>query len=218
MFGNRFLDYLANFFIFAGLGILLFTFYPVAEQEIVYTLKHIAPSEQKVAETEKEIREAKDLEAKSLIPKSTVIFPVSFDFSLVIPKIGVNSEVFPNINSANESEYLPILKKGVAHAAGSSLPYEDGPIFIFAHSTDVFYNIAHYNAVFFLLHRLGRGDDIYIFYNNRKYSYKVTEKKIVTPADIPNEVKNAANNTLILQTCWPPGTTLQRLLVFSAKI
>ena len=98
---------------------------------------------------------------------------------------------------------------------GSVLPNEFGPVFIFAHSTDSFYNIGAYNAEFFLLNKLLAGDEAIIFYKDKKYKYKVIDKKVVEADDISAEVKKLTGSHLVLQTCWPPGTTLKRLLVIA---
>lgn len=196
-----------------GIGLLGFIYLPVAIQEVRYALPHTQATE--IAETPEEIAKAKSADPE--FAKTTII-PVNFDFSLVIPQIGVNSTVFANIDSGNQDEYLPILKQGVAHAQGSSLPNQSGPVFIFAHSTDTFYNISRYNATFFLLNKLNGGESIFIFYEDRKYEYKVSSKAVVDAEDIPYEVNSHLENGLILQTCYPPGTTLKRLLVFAKLV
>jgi len=59
---------------------------------------------------------------------------------------------------------------------------------------------------------------VVIFYQNKRYNYIVTGSKIVSPMDVSYLVnsQNQDKQQLILQTCWPPGTTLQRLLVFAS--
>jgi sortase A len=198
-----------------GVGIIIFTFAPVAGQEIRYEMQQVSGKEPVVADVSPETDEAVAPTAQPWEYQRTIIYPRSLDFSLVIPEIGVNSLVFPNIDSGNEAEYLPILKQGVAHAAGSSLPNQPGVVFLFSHSTDAFYNIGRYNAAFFLLNKLKPADEIYLFYRNRRYQYAVTEKRIVAAEEIPDLVAGLSGNQLVLQTCWPPGTTLKRLLVLA---
>lgn len=209
----KIISFLGNLLIFLGLTILVLIFYPVLIQEADYQVKKISSQEYQLVEDPQKIEEAK--KETALFNRQILLVPKSFDFSLVIPKIGVNSEVFPEIDSTNENDYLPVLKQGVAHAQGSSLPNGPGTVFIFAHSTDSFYNIARYNATFFLLRKLENDDDIYVFYNNKKYSYLVVDKKIVKPEEVDSEVKKLEGNFLVLQTCYPPGTTLKRLLVIA---
>ena len=120
--------------------------------------------------------------------------PVSFEFGLVIPKIEVNERVFPNIDSDNRSAYLPVLKKGVAHAKGSSLPDQPGPVFIFAHSSDNFINIGQYNAAFFLLNGLDKRDPVMVYYQGDKYRYEVFKKVLVWPDEVSQAVPQTSAN------------------------
>ena len=51
----------------------------------------------------------------------------------------------------NKNEFLPVLRKGIAHAKGTALPNEtNGNVYLFAHSTDSLLNVGRYNAVFTL--------------------------------------------------------------------
>lgn len=207
---------MSSFLILGGLLILIFTFSPVLVQEINYQIKKTKPEKYHLVDSPDEIEVSG--KEKKIVFQPKILIPVNFDFSLVIPKIGVNAQVFSNIDSANQEEYLPVLKKGVAHAKGSSLPNQPGVVFIFAHSTDSFFNITHYNAAFFLLNKLEPEDEIYIFFQNKKFRYQTIEKKIVNPEAVNQEIKNLSANYLILQTCYPPGTTLKRLIVIAQNL
>ena len=90
---------------------------------------------------------------------------------------------------------------------------------MFAHSTDSPINIIRYNAIFYLLRELDRGDEIEVYFAGVKHRYIVTDKKIVEPTDVQylTPTNNESKEQLILQTCWPPGTTLKRLLIFAEK-
>jgi len=43
--------------------------------------------------------------------------------------------------------------------------------------------------------------------------YKITEKKVISPGDISILERNHDKPELTLMTCWPIGTTLNRLIV-----
>jgi sortase A len=150
-------------------------------------------------------------------PQEQVLVPKDPNFSIIIPKIGASAKVFPNVDISNQNVFLPILMQGVAHAAGTVFPGMNGNVYLFAHSTDNFWDVGRYNAVFYLLKDLNKGDQVVIFYQNKRYNYIVTGSKIVSPSDVSYLVnsQNQDKQQLILQTCWPPGTTLQRLLVFA---
>jgi len=146
-----------------------------------------------------------------------VLVPQDTDYGIVIPKIGANAKIIANVNSATESDYLKALQQGVAHAAGTAYPGESGHIFLFAHSTDYIWNVGSYNAVFYLLYKLELGDEIDLFYQGQRYVYRVTDKTIVNPSEVEYLTRKTNEELLTLQTCWPPGTTLQRLLVFAKR-
>lgn len=150
--------------------------------------------------------------------KVEFLVPQDPNFSLIIPKIGANSRIIANVDPSDSNKYLESLKKGVAHAEGTSFPGEGGHIFLFAHSTDYFWNISSYNAVFYLLYKLEKGDEINLFYQGRRMVYRVIDKKIVNPSQVEYLTRKTNREFLTLQTCWPPGTTLQRLLVFAQRL
>ncbi|PJE63400.1 hypothetical protein COU89_03575 [Candidatus Roizmanbacteria bacterium CG10_big_fil_rev_8_21_14_0_10_45_7] len=155
---------------------------------------------------------------QSLQQTQEVITPVDTQFSVVIPKISANSRVVKNVDAAQYDEYIAALKVGVAHARGTALPGDRGHMYLFAHSTDNFFNVGAYNAVFYLLYKLEKDDDIYIFYNGKKFAYRVTETRIINPDELQYLTRDASEPFLTLQTCWPPGTTLKRLLVFASPL
>lgn len=192
------MKFVGGILIISGIIILLFTFGPVAKEEVGYQFNQLSgggySSEQSIT-------------------------PIDTGFGIVITKININAKVFPEIDSQNPQEFLPILKKGVAQAKGSAYPDQDGNVFLFAHSTDVFYNVGRYNAVFFLIGKLEKGDEIDIFYQNQRYKYEVTDKAVVSPDMLGQYVKeHTGGKTLTLQTCYPPGTTLKRFLVIAKQI
>lgn len=148
-------------------------------------------------------------------PKEQLLIPKDTDFNITIPKLGANAKIFPNINPNNDKEFLPVLQKGVAHAQGTVFPGMPGNIYLFAHSTDNFWDVGRYNALFYLLKDLEKGDDVVVFFENKRHNYRVTESKIIDPDDVSYLIKgqDTGKEKLLLQTCWPPGTTWKRLLV-----
>ncbi len=149
--------------------------------------------------------------------KEQILTPKDTDFSIVIPKIGASAKVFPNIDPANEEEFLPILMQGVAHAKGTVFPGHLGNTYLFAHSTDNFWDVGRYNAIFYLLKDLKKGDEVIMFFQGKRYDYIINDSKVVDSSNVESIVNAQSSGVeqLILQTCWPPGTTWQRLLVFA---
>ncbi|OGG15438.1 hypothetical protein A3D77_03000 [Candidatus Gottesmanbacteria bacterium RIFCSPHIGHO2_02_FULL_39_11] len=141
--------------------------------------------------------------------------PVSAKFGIIIPKIGANAPIAPNIDAGNPDIYLAALKKGVAHAAGTVFPGVTGNIYLFAHSTDNFWNVGRYNAIFYLLKELEKGDEVDLFLNGKRHIYRVTNKLVVDPTEIEYLTRQTNYEQLTLQTCWPPGTTFKRLIILA---
>ena len=139
--------------------------------------------------------------------------PISEEFFLEIPKINLTSAIIPNVDSANEEQYMDRLKIGVAHAKGSYFPGDNGPIVLFSHSTDTLAHILQYNAKFYALKDLEIGDDITIHFKGKTFTYKVSDQKIINPTQL--DTIRQTNSRLILTTCYPPGADWQRLVVFA---
>lgn len=141
-------------------------------------------------------------------------------FSLLIPKIHAKAKIIANVDPTDYASYMEALKIGVAHAKGSGFPgTPSANIYLFAHSTDDPINVVRFNAVFYLLSEVEAGDAIEVYFMGVKHLYTVIETKIVEPTDVTYLTpKNGdGNERLVLQTCYPPGTTLKRLLVIGEK-
>lgn len=215
---------IGNFLIFGSLFIISKTFYQPVKEEVRYFIDQrknkqyvIASSmNDPIVQTGSNIRTEKGSLAKAAkLTNVEVLVPVDPEYSIVIPKIAANARILPNVNAADENEYLDALQQGVAHAEGTAFPGEKGHIFMFAHSTDYIWNVGNYNAVFYLLYKLEAGDEINIFYKGKRHVYIVTGKRIVDPTQVEYLTKKTSEESLTLQTCWPPGTTIKRLLVFA---
>lgn len=143
-------------------------------------------------------------------------------FQIIIPKIGVNSKVIANVDAGNEKDYDAALKKGIAHAAGTGLPGEENSqnktVFLFGHSTNGEWNIAKYNALFYALKDMVVDDTFSIWFWGREFHYKVTETKIVEANDVSFLTPQTDKERIILQTCWPPGTSWKRFLVIAEPV
>jgi len=197
---------------FLGFAIIgfFFAYGPVIREEASYSISNKSTNEVKlkIAEAEK----------VADIQKQADYWGVGSYYSLVVPKIGAASNVIANVDPVNENEYNDALLKGVAHAAGTYFPGQGGNVFLFSHSTDSPLNVGEYNAVFYLLRKLEKGDLIIVFFADKKYEYRVSEV-IATSADDVSYLNEKTNSErLVLQTCDPPGTTWRRLLVIAYPV
>jgi LPXTG-site transpeptidase (sortase) family protein len=164
---------------------------------------------------------------KILPPSAPVIFeplidatgkeitPVNTEFSIVVPKVGINAPVIASVNPSDTASYSKALKEGVAHSATSFTPDQNGTVYLFSHSTNYEWFVKDLNAVFYLVKDLLPGDTVVVFYKGVRYTYELKEKRVVKPNQISYLVPEEGKKSLILQTCWPPGSTAERLLIFA---
>jgi len=138
------------------------------------------------------------------------------DYGISIPAIYLDEPVVFNVDPNDKNAYTLALKKGIAHASGTAFLDSAGRGYYFAHSSSPEFR-SQYNAVFYLLGKLKPRDEIYIWHEHNYYTYLVTETKITTPDDVSFLNQSEENETIVLQTCWPPGTTQKRLLVFAER-
>lgn len=86
-------------------------------------------------------------------------------------------------NSSNEWHkiFMKELENGIIKYPGSANPGESGNSFIFGHSSNFPWAKGAYNDVFALLNELAVGDEIIVYYKQKKFIYGVKEKIIVKP-------------------------------------
>ncbi len=190
----------------AGLAGLLYIFAPLVQQEFLYFWK------QKMSANPATTLEliATDDSQESLSTATQKL--ADFEYGVYVPKIDALSTVIPAIDPTDASEYLPALQKGVALADES---YTGETLFLFAHSAGSSFFRSQYNAVFFLLHKLHPGDHFYVKNEGKVLRFEVDDIQIVWPNQV-NLVEHSSQD-VILMTCYPPGTTLKRLLVLGSE-
>lgn len=116
-----------------GIGLILFflIFWPVISLEISYRLNLLKT----------------DISMTTTKNNVTTLQPVDSLFGIIIPKIGANAKVIPNVDPYDSAIYQRALTKGVAHAKGSVFPGHVGNMFIFSHSS-----VNFYEAIRFILY------------------------------------------------------------------
>ncbi len=219
-FAIRFFGYLG---ILAGVITLLLGVEPVIGEELryrsdrVFGVKHVVPniisSAGAVDQPSEEADPGSGRFGAILSGTPNTITPVSTDFGIVIEKINANAKVIEDVDPASETAYMAALAEGVAHAKGTNYPGQVGNVYLFSHSVDAPWNVVRYNAIFYLLSKLESGDRVIIYYQGRRYDYFVFDKVIVPPTDTKYLTLQTNESLLTLQTCDPPGTTLNRLIV-----
>ena len=68
------------------------------------------------------------------------------------------------------------------------------------------------------INKLEPSDEVNLFYKGQRYAYRIIGKRVVDPSEVIYLTRKTNKEFLTLQTCWPPGTTLKRLLVFAVRV
>lgn len=134
--------------------------------------------------------------------------------TLSVPKLNLQ---VPVIWSKDPSDFDDDLKKGVIHYPGTAMPGEKGIVYISGHSSDYIWKRNQFGQVFAKLNALDAGDDIFLdlYDTNGKvynFRYKVSGKGIYKPDDQTQFIDSSVQK-LNLSTCWPIGTSKDRLVV-----
>lgn len=131
--------------------------------------------------------------------------------NIVSPIVFVEDEKKEYIEPADLKKYLD---KGVLHYPNSALPGKRGVTTILGHSAPLGWPKVRYDWVFSDLNKLKKGDEIFIFYNGKKYTY-IAEQTIYLDkgGELPQNGLTKSKNMLALISCWPPGKDNRRIAV-----
>ncbi|MFH1294984.1 MAG: sortase [bacterium] len=214
-FRNTFWRAVPNSLMVVGLGLAAVSLVPYLRDEVWYFLKQHKGQQFILADR---TGQKDSVFARYLSAKPITLQPASTDFGLVIEKIGVNAPIVADVTVADESAYHEALKSGVAHAASSAYPSrEPGNVYLFAHSSLAFWQAGKYAQVFNLVRKLEVGDAIHVFYRGDDYVYRAVSKSTYKGFNTYALTRPVIEPLLTLQTCDPPGTALNRLVV-TAKL
>jgi LPXTG-site transpeptidase (sortase) family protein len=87
-----------------------------------------------------------------------------------------------------------------------------GQTIVLGHSAPPGWPEIKHDTIFSRIAELGFGSKIVAVYNDKTYTYSTVENQIIEKGgDIPKLA--AADNALVLVTCWPPGRDLKRMVV-----
>jgi sortase A len=116
------------------------------------------------------------------------------------------------VYDAPESGYDKALHDGVLHVRGTGFPWQrQANVYIAGHR--VGYPGTKSNLVFWDLNRLQKGDEILLTDSDgTRYTYKVFEKRIISPSEVGILRPVKGENIVSLQTCTLPDYS-HRLIV-----
>lgn len=208
----------ANSLVGFGFLFLFLAFFPLLKDEVTYLVMNIKNQNFVLVDIFTADKAEDSPFARLLSSKPIALIPVNKDFSIVIEKIGVNAPIIKDVPITDKDSYEEALKNGVAHAGLSQYPSEDiGNVYLFAHASVNFWELGKYATVFNLLRKLEFGDQIHVFYEGEDFVYEVVNKEVKPGWDTYPITRSTIEPILTLQTCDPPGTTLNRLVV-TAKL
>jgi len=208
---------LPNLLILFGIVFLLLAYGPLVADEVWFRIKEAKNQQYTLTENTQTVPDS--VFARFLSARPVSIEPVNKDFSIVIEKIGANFPIKADVSVTNQDAYYDALKEGIAHAVTSPYPSEDpGNVYLFAHSSINFWELGKYSKSFNLLRKLEFGDRVHVFYEGKDYVYEIANKEVVEGWNTYPLTRPVIEPTLTLQTCDPPGTTKNRLVVTATLV
>lgn len=130
--------------------------------------------------------------------------PIPKDNTLLIPKLDMRETVY-------ESKDMSALNKGIWHLPDSNSPDMGGNT-IFAGHRFTYSG----KAVLYYLDKVSTGDNVYLYWEGKRYDYLVTGVNIVTPNDA-TLIAPTETSTLTIYTCTPVWSAKDRLVI-TAKL
>lgn len=152
-----------------------------------------------------------DIPAKELYPPLAAIDAPATGNMIRIPALDLNVPLVMSA-SLNDKDVLASLIDGAALYPNGILPGRLGNTFISAHSTGEPWK-GKYRYAFLKLNDLQTGNIIHVDFDNTRYTYKMTNKDIVTPSPEFLVVSNRPVPTVTLMACWPLWSTSKRMLI-----
>lgn len=142
-----------------------------------------------------------------------------YENRIVIPKIGKNIPLvevdWRKVKNMKELEnvFQEELVNWIIRYPWSARPWEKWNSFIFGHSSNFPWLEWNYNDVFALMDHIVFWDEVIAYYWQKKYVYKIKEKKVIKPWDTSILKRDKNKKEITLMTCWPVWTTLNRMIV-----
>ncbi len=190
----------------AALVMLVFLFLQYNRVLIAYVEAYVMPGE---------------IDAESIIVSPTSEASVTADPKLIIPKIAVDVPIVWDANASSQASLNAAMDKGVAWfniQGASAKPGEKGNFVVSGHSANDWTDGGNYKFIFARLEKINEGDIVYINYESKRYTYKITRTQVVKPTEVSALQIGADKPYITLITCTPLGTALNRLLVFGEQI
>lgn len=161
-----------------------------------------------------------NIEPQNIIVDPTVNIEVSAEPRMIIPKINIDAPVVYGVGADHDSQ-MKAMESGIAHFAitgANAVPGQVGNAVFAAHSSNDAFASGDYKFVFAQNEKLVKDDIIYMNYQSKRYTYKVTSTEVVMPNQVNKIQIQTDKPMLTLISCVPLGTAEKRLLVFAEQI
>ena len=161
------------------------------------------------------------IDPANLIVDPTTDTKVGPEPKIIIPKINVEYAVDYDVTTLQESVIQTKLKQGVVRypiPGANAFPGQKGNTVVLGHSSNDVFDDGIAKFAFVSLNQLEKGDTFYLHYNGTRYTYSVTDKTVIKPTEVNKLVTGNDKPMATLVTCDPPGTALNRLVVYAEQI
>ena len=161
-----------------------------------------------------------NIDPVNIIVDPTTAVAVSPESKLIIPKINVEVPIEFN-TTPDYNAQMKAMENGVAWfgiPGANSKPGQVGNMVLSGHSSNDIIDSGSYKFIFARLDQLSNGDTIYVNYESKRYTYTITKREVVLPAEVNKLVYTTDKPMLTLITCTPLGTALKRLLVTDEQV
>lgn len=176
------------------------------------------PKKLTVQEKTVNIKKHTNIQPKNQAPELFKNFEVMpSDNRIYLPSIDKN---IPLVDVPNHKDWKQLedtiqkgLQNGVVVHPISHDPGNFGNFFITGHSSYYAWDKGRYKDVFALLHEVHPDEEVHVFWEGKKYVYKLSEKKVIDPTEVSVLNQPSDEKIITLMTCTPIGTNKQRLIL-----
>lgn len=149
---------------------------------------------------------------------SAADLPPGANYQLFLPRVQVQTPIISPNDSATKA-ILAAMEDGAALYPGSVLPGSSGRAVVLGHSSRASWYRGSYATIFSLLPQMKVGDEIYVVGKDKKYTFRVFDRKVMSPSDTNALLESAPDGSEIaLITCYPIGSASQRNIVLAKLV
>lgn len=144
---------------------------------------------------------------------SAPAYAAAADFAISMPSLGIEGLRVIHPTDLSQDGLLAPLDEGVGHLF--AFPGNNDKVLIYGHSSSYWWDRSEYTRIFRRINELNPGNQVYLTYEGKVYSYEVTGNIEIPARDDPLQYAQTEGEELVLYTCWPPDSISQRYIVFA---